>query len=214
VVAVPGRALALAAALALAGISAPAFAQEAETPAAEPTGAPVAEPTEEPAAAATLSPSAVNAAELLAQVPTEVAGVSLALSTFEATDVLGGVESDALLLQLSDLASEYDTELDRLAIAGGGAVGEATFVSVIGARLPGVPAGALQESFIGLVLGPTDPELTAPGTVGGQDVTVVRANAEAGPENTAYLLSRGEVAWLVIGDAASLAAAIAELGAE
>lgn len=205
-VAAPGRALALAAALALAGISAPAFAQEAETPAAE--------PTQEPAAAATLSPSAVNAAELLALVPTEVAGVSLALSTFEATDVLAGVESDALLLQLSDLASEYDTELDRFAIAGGGAVGEATFVSVIGARLPGVPAEALQESFIGLVLGPTDPGLTAPGTVGGQDVTVVRANAEAGPENTAYLLSRGEVAWLVIGDAASMAAAIAELSAE
>ena len=146
--------------------------------------------------------------------PAELAGLALVSSTFEAAEVLEGVESGALLLELADLAREYETELDRLAIAGGGAVGEASFISVIGARLPGVPAEALQASFVSLVLGPTDPALTAADTVAGQDVTVVRANAEAGPEDTAYLLPMGEVVWLVIGDAGSLEAAIGALTAE
>ena len=200
------HALAIAGALMLSSYALPVLAQDAESPGPGSSEAPVVE--------ATMSPSGETAAGLEASVPSEIGSMVLTTSTFEAADVLANVESDALLLDLADLALAYDTELNRLAVAGGGGVEGEAFVSIIGARMPGVPAEELEEAFVGIVLGPTDPELTAPGTVAGQEVTVIRADADAGPASTAYLLPVGEVAGLVIADEANLEAAIEALAAE
>jgi len=187
-------------------IAVPAFGQDAESPAPA--------PSEVPAAEASMTPSGVTAAELSALVPGEIAGMAVTGSTFEAATVLAAVESDALLQAMADLALANDTELARFAIAGGGAVEGEAFVSVIGGWLPGVPADQLQESFVSIVLGPTDPELTALGTVAGREVTVIRAGANASAADTAYLLPVGEVVWLVIADEASLEAAIEAIAGE
>ena len=198
------RALALAAALALTSLPLPAIAQEAESPA--PSVSPVSEDTS--------TPSAATASALVALVPLEIEGMTLMTSTFEAADVLAGVESDALLLDMADLALAHDTELNRFAVAGGGAVDGEAFISIIGGHLPGAPAEALQEAFISIVLGPTDPELRTSETVAGHEVSVIRANADAGPADTAYLLAAGEVIWLVIADDASLQAALEALAGD
>lgn len=200
------RALILTTALALTSLSVPVFAQEAESPAPEPSASPLA--------GATLTPSGVTAAELSALLPEEIAGLAVSGSSFEAASILGAVDSDAVLQDMADLALAFDTELDRFAIAGGGAVDGEAFVSVIGGRLPGVPAAELQEAFVSIVLGPTDPELTGPGTVAGQEVMVIRAGADAGPTDTAYLIPVGEVVWLVIADEDTLPAAIEAVAAE
>ena len=200
------RALALTAALALTSLSVPAFAQEAESPAPEPSGSPA---TETPT-----NVSAETGAALAELVPAEIAGIPLETSIFEAAGILANVESDALLLDMADVALEYDSELNQFAIAGGAGIDGESFVSVIGGRLPGVPAEALQESFIGIVLGPVDPELVTTETVAGSEATVIRAAAGSGPADTAYLLPMGEVVWLVIADEASLGAAIEALTAE
>lgn len=199
-------ALALAAALALTSLSIPAFAQEAASPAAAPPEAPLADDT--------TTPSAVTAADLLASLPGEIEGMPLTTSTFEAANVLAGVESDALLLDMADLALEYDTELNRFGVAGGGGVDGEAFVSIIGAHLPGAPAEALQDAFIRIILGPTDPELQVPGEVAGHEVTVIRASTDAGPADTAYLLPVDEVIWLVIADETSLRTAVEALAGE
>lgn len=206
------RALLLTTAFALTSLSAPVLAQEAGSPAPEPSGSPA--PSESPLAEATLTPSGVTAAELSALLPKEIAGLAVSGSSFEAASILSGVESDALLQDMADLALAYETELDRFAIAGGGAVEGDAFVSVIGGWLPGVPAAELQEAFVSIVLGPTDPELTGPGTVAGQEVTVIRADPDAGPADTAYLIPVGEVVWLVIADEDTLPAAIGAVAAE
>jgi hypothetical protein len=190
-------------ALLLVGSTVPALAQEAETPSPGPAASPAAE--------SALTPSAETAAALVELVPSEIAGMPLTKSTFEAAQVLADVESDALLLEMADLALAHDTELDRFAVAGGGVVDGEAFVSVIGGHLPGVPAVELQEAFVSIVLGPTDLGLTELGTIAGHDLTIIRADADSGPADTAYLLPVGEVAWLVIADEGSLEAAIEAL---
>lgn len=201
-------ALALTAALALASISAPAFARDEASP------VPAPDPSPAPTAGGEATPASATAADLLASVPAEIEGLALSSSAFEAAEVLAGIDSDALLAEMAAIAAAHDSELDRFAIAGGGAVGDDAFISIIGGHLPGVPAEALQEAFVHIVLGPTDPELTTAETVAGQAVTVIRAGDEAGAADTAYVLPAGEVAWLVIGDETSLVAAIEALAVE
>lgn len=169
-------------------------------------------PTPE-AAAPSMSPSQATAAALAALLPETIEGMATGGTTLTAGEILAAEESDALVLELAALAEANAAQINRFAIASRGGADDDSFTTFIVGSIPGVPAEELRPAFVRLLVGATDPELTSEQTIEDRLVTVVRATPDAGAEDTLYVVSVGDVVWVVIADDDSLAEALGAIPA-
>jgi cyclophilin family peptidyl-prolyl cis-trans isomerase len=160
------------------------------------------EPTAAPPTEAELAADA-----LLAQLPTEIAGVALVDTAAFDADTLAGQLPPEAIATLEEVASAHGTDLGQLSLArAGGADGDA-YTSIVAGTIAGVPADQALLPVARAVLGIGDDVTTTEQTIA--DRTVTRFDLPGG--QIAYAVPSGEIVWVFLNDEGRLEEVVSSL---
>jgi hypothetical protein len=160
------------------------------------------DPTAAPPTAGELAAEA-----LVAQMPTEIAGIELLdTASFSSDQIVAQVPPDQIA-GLTAAAEAHGTDLSLMALArAGGSAGDA-FASIVAGSVPGVPAEEALVPIARLVLGLAEGAASTEQVIA--ERTVTRFDLDSG--QVAYALPVGEIVWIFLTDDGSLEEVVGSL---
>jgi peptidyl-prolyl cis-trans isomerase B (cyclophilin B) len=165
----------------------------------------------EPEASEPPSEAQLAADALAAKIPSEVAGLSLEGTTFTAEQILTGSEEDVAMVQLGSIAEQNGGQLSSLAIATAGDDNGEAFATILASSIAGVPAEAVKEPLIQLILGDQSGAMITEETVAGHNVTLIRPTEDAGDTDSIRVIANGDIVWFIVADADSIEEVVSSL---
>jgi len=151
-----------------------------------------AEPTSAPPTAAELA-----ADELAALLPDSAGDYDLEHVVFTLDEVGAQFDRD-IIAELQGIADANSADAQLLAIGQASAGDDDGFVSIAGARIPGVSADQIEDAIVRLLLPVDHSTATSEETIGEREVTRVDLAPDPQPGESAYVFSSGDVVWFVI----------------
>ncbi|MEA2025102.1 MAG: peptidylprolyl isomerase [Chloroflexota bacterium] len=164
-----------------------------------------AEPTPEPPTAAELA-----ASELGALLPDTAGGYDLEHAVFTLEEVGAQFDRD-VITELQGIADANAADLELLTIAQASAGDADGFVSIAGARIPGVPAEQIEDAIVRLLLPVDHSTARSEETIGDREVTRLDLAPDPQPGDSAYVYSSGDVVWFVISTLDDISEVVAAL---
>lgn len=191
------------AALSLLGITAAPVPARADEPSPGPTMLPTTGPT------TGLEPT--SAEDLLELLPLEVAGQPLLPNTAAASEVLALAPDPDIVEELSRIAAANGGDIAGLRYASAGVSNDYALAIVIAVSIPGLDAELIEAPVRAILLPQSSDAQVSQEEVAGRTVTKITRRGLVAPDDVVWVLTRGEVLFLIVADPTSLLEIVAAL---